>query len=83
MRGCPDPVLTKGAATAFTLLMWGYLGWEFFDLLRAYAQLHEDAPRASTFAELREVGERFGRVIGPNSIRILVMVATATLGETA
>jgi len=78
----PEPV-TKGVATAFSLLMWGYLGWEFFDLLRAYARLYEDAPRASNFAELREVGERFGRVIGPNSVRILVMVATAAIGETA
>ncbi|HEX8537676.1 MAG TPA: hypothetical protein VF664_09440, partial [Cystobacter sp.] len=51
----PEPV-TKGIALAFTALMWGYLGWEFFELLQAYAQLHEDAPHASTFAELREVG---------------------------
>ncbi|HYO52823.1 hypothetical protein [Archangium sp.] len=78
----PEPV-TKGVALAFSVLMWGYLGWEFFDLLRAYAQLYEDAPRASTFAELREVGDRFGKVIGPNSVRILVMVATAAIGETA
>ncbi len=78
----PEPV-TKGVALAFSVLMWGYLGWEFFDLLRAYAQLYEDAPQASSFAELREVGDRFGRVIGPNSVRILVMVATAAIGETA
>ena len=77
----PEPV-TKSLAGAFTLLLWGYLGWEFFELLRAYARLHEDAPRASTFAELREIGERFGRVIGPNSVRILVMVGTAAIGET-
>jgi hypothetical protein len=78
----PEPV-TKGAALVFSAALWGYLGYEFFDLLRAYAQLYEDAPRASTFAELREVGDRFGRVIGPNSVRILVMVATAAIGETA
>jgi hypothetical protein len=78
----PEPV-TKGLAATFTVLMWGYLGWEFFDLLRAYARLYEDAPLASSFAELREVGERFGRVIGPNSVRILVTVATAAVGETA
>ncbi|MFY0567887.1 hypothetical protein ACN28E_29215 [Archangium lansingense] len=77
----PDPV-TKGVAAAFTVLLWGYLGWEFFDLLRAYAQLYGDAPRASTFAELREIGERFGRVIGPNSVRILLIVGTAAIGET-
>jgi hypothetical protein len=78
----PEPV-TKGAALVFSAALWGYLGYEFFDLLRAYAQLYEDAPRASTFAELREIGERFGRVIGPNSVRILVIVGTAAIGETA
>ncbi|HYO55371.1 hypothetical protein [Archangium sp.] len=79
----PDPVITKSVAAAFTVLLWGYLGSELFDVIRAYAQLYEEAPRASTFAELRKVGERFGRVIGPNSVRILVMVGTAAVGETA
>ncbi|WNG37305.1 hypothetical protein F0U61_29255 [Archangium violaceum] len=65
------------------MLLWGYLGVEFFDLIRAYVQLSEDAARATTFAELREAGERFGRVIGPNSVRILVLVGTAAVGETA
>ncbi|MFL5358209.1 hypothetical protein [Archangium sp.] len=78
----PEPV-TKGAALVFSAAMWAYLGWEFFHLIRAYAELYEDAPQASTFAELREIGERFGRVIGPNSARILVVVATAAIGETA
>lgn len=77
----PEPV-TKGAALVFSAALWGYLGYEFLDLLRAYVQLHEEAPRASTFAELREIGERFGRVIGPNSLRILIIVGTAAIGET-
>lgn len=79
----PDPVLTKGVAAGATLLLWGYLGFEFFELIQAYARLSEEAARATTFAELREVGERFGQVIGPNSVRILVLVGTAAVGETA
>ncbi|WP_309892054.1 hypothetical protein [Archangium sp.] len=78
----PEPV-SKGVAAAFTVLLWGYLGFEFFDLVRAYVQLSEDAARATTFAQLREAGERFGRVIGPNSVKILVLVGTAAVGETA
>lgn len=78
----PEPV-SKGVAAAFSVLLWGYLGWEFFDLIRAYARLSEEAARASTFAELSEAAERFGRVIGPNSVRILVLVGTAAVGETA
>jgi hypothetical protein len=37
----------------------------------------------SSFAELREAGERFGKVIGPNSVRILLLLGTAAVGETA
>jgi hypothetical protein len=78
----PEPV-SKGVAAALALLMWGYLGWEFFDLLRAYFKLWEEAAEASTFAELREAGERFSKVIGPNSVRILLLLGTAAVGETA
>jgi hypothetical protein len=78
----PEPV-SKGVAAALALLMWGYLGWELFDLVRAYFKLWEEAAEASTFAELREAGDRFGKVIGPNSVRILLLLGTAAVGETA
>ncbi|WPB80948.1 AHH domain-containing protein [Archangium violaceum] len=78
----PEPV-SKGVAAALAVLMWGYLGWEFFDLVRAYFKLWEEAAEASTFAELREAGDRFGKVIGPNSVRILLLLGTAAVGETA
>ena len=78
----PEPV-SKGVAAALALLMWGYLGWELFDLVRACFRLWEEAAEASTFAELREAGDRFGKVIGPNSVRILLLLGTAAVGETA
>ena len=77
----PEP-LSKGAAAAFTVLMWSYLGMEFWGLLEGWMVLSEESARATTFAELREAGERFGQRIGPNSVRILVMVGTAAIGET-
>ncbi|WP_152621849.1 hypothetical protein [Archangium violaceum] len=83
LLAAPDPVMTKGVAAGAALLLWGYLGFEFFDLIRAYRRLSEEAARATTFEELREAGERFGQVIGPNSVRILVLVGTAAVGETA
>jgi hypothetical protein len=78
----PEPV-SKGVATAFAVLMWSYLGTEMWGLIEGWMALSEEAARATTFAELREAGERFGRRIGPNSVRILVMVGTAAVGETA
>jgi hypothetical protein len=78
----PEPV-SKGVATAFAVLMWSYLGTEMWGLIEGWMALSEESARATTFEELREVGERFGQRIGPNSVRILVMVGTAAVGETA
>ncbi|WP_375770878.1 hypothetical protein NR798_08255 [Archangium gephyra] len=78
----PEP-LSKGVATAFTVLLWSYLGTEMWGLIEGWLVLSEESARATTFAELREAGERFGQRIGPNSVRILVMVGTAAIGETA
>ena len=61
----------------------GLPGWELFDLIQAWFQLWEEAAQASTFAELREAGDRFGKVIGPNSVRILLLLGTAAVGSTA
>jgi len=77
----PEP-FSKSVATAFGVLLWAYLGWELFDVMRGYLQLREEAARATTFAELHEAGEHFARVIGPNSVRILVMLGTAAVGST-
>ncbi len=77
----PEPV-SKSVATALGVMLWAYLGWELFDVMRGYLQLREEAARATTFAELREAGERFARVIGPNSVRILIMLGTAAVGST-
>jgi hypothetical protein len=78
----PEPI-SKGVAAALALLMWGYLGWELFDLVRAWFRLWEEAAEASTLAELREAADRFGKVIGPNSVRILLLLGTAAVGGTA
>jgi len=78
----PEPV-SKGVAAAFAVLLWGYLGTELWGLLEGWMELSEESVRATTFAKLREAGERFGQRIGPNSVRILVLVSTAAIGETA
>jgi hypothetical protein len=78
----PEPA-SKAVAGVFGLLLWGYLGWEFFALVQAYVQLRQEAAQATRWEELRAAGNRFGRVIGPNSVRILVLVGTAAVGESA
>jgi hypothetical protein len=77
----PEPI-SKGVAAVATVLLWGYLGWEFWDLIRAYIRLSEESAHATRFDQLREAGNRFASTIGPNSVRIIVLVGTAAVGGT-
>jgi hypothetical protein len=77
----PEP-FSKGVAAVATVLLWGYLGWELWDLIRAYIRLSEESAQATRFDQLREAGNRFASTIGPNSVRIIVLVGTAAVGGT-
>jgi Contact-dependent growth inhibition CdiA C-terminal domain len=76
----PEPV-TKGLAAALTLYLVVYLG---LGPVRAMAEagwrLLEDSKRATTAGELKEAGHRFGRVLGDNGMRVLLLLVTAALG---
>lgn len=78
----PEPI-SKGAVAAFSLLLWGYLGWELWDLIEGWMQLTRDSAQATTFSELRTAGDRFGERMGPKVVRVLILVGTAAVGETA
>lgn len=76
----PEPV-TKGLAALMTISLYAYLGHDLWGIIRAYEQMRNDVDSATTFAEVRAAGERFGHSIGENATRILIMVATARLGS--
>lgn len=76
----PDPLISKGLGAAMTLLLWSYLGTELWGLISATKQLWDEAKVASTFHELREASERYGRVLGPNTMRLLILLATWRAG---
>ncbi len=78
----PEP-MSKSLAIAMTLFLWGYLGMELWGLISATKQLWEDAEEASTFRELRESSERYAQVLGPNTLRILLLLATWKAGAKA
>ncbi|MCP3105557.1 AHH domain-containing protein [Myxococcus sp. K15C18031901] len=76
----PEPV-TKVIAVAFTAAMVAYLGvipvWE---IGRGFVRLWDDAERATSVIELQDIGHRFGKVLGTNGTRVLVLVVMAALG---
>jgi hypothetical protein len=75
----PEPI-SKGLALAMTVLLWGYLGHELWGLISATRQLWDEAEAASTFSELRGASERYARVLGPNTMRVLILLATRKAG---
>ncbi|MGZ3458463.1 MAG: SitA5 family polymorphic toxin [Archangium sp.] len=79
----PEPV-TKGLAAALTVYLVAWLGLgPVWAMVQAGWRLLEDSRRATTAEELKEAGHRFGRVLGDNGMRVLLLLATAALsGET-
>ncbi|MFE8599919.1 HNH endonuclease [Archangium violaceum] len=82
MLAFPNPV-TQAAAVSFGCFMVAWLGVDtVWSLLQGWRQLELETQQARTFAEVREAGERFGRMMGAQVGRLLVMLATAALGST-
>ncbi|EPX61951.1 putative lipoprotein [Cystobacter fuscus DSM 2262] len=75
----PEPI-SKGLALAMTLFLWGYLGHELWGLISATKDLWDEAKAASAFHELRDASERYARVLGPNTLRVLILLATWKAG---
>jgi hypothetical protein len=61
-----------------------YLGVDrFWGLITGFRGLVDEADRARTFDELRDAGERYGKVMGRNAARAFAMLATVAIGNTA
>jgi hypothetical protein len=80
----PDVTVSKGLAAVMTATLISYVGVDtFWGLVLGFKRLMEDAEQATTFSELREAGERYGKVMGRNAARAFAMLATAAMGNTA
>jgi len=77
----PEPT-SKGIAAAMTIVLVGWVGVHtLYTLGKGFEGLIENADKATTFEALYEEGERFAKVMGSDSARVLVMVATAAVGS--
>ncbi|MCY1031623.1 AHH domain-containing protein [Corallococcus sp. BB11-1] len=76
----PEPI-TKVLAIALTAAMVAYLGvvpvWE---IGRGFVRLWDDAEKAASVIELQDIGHRFGKTLGTNGTRVLVLLVTTALG---
>lgn len=79
----PEPV-TKLVAIALTTYVIAYIGLESFaNLVKGWLRLSLDAERAVSFQELEEAGHDFGKVMGANGARVLILALTTALGGGA
>jgi hypothetical protein len=83
----PEPS-TKAVAAALSVVLLAWLGVDaMWGLMDGWASMAHRAHEATTFEELREAGEAFGRRIGTDAARALILAVAAlsgrTLGEVA
>jgi hypothetical protein len=80
MLVAPEPI-TKLVAIALTASLIAYLGTgPVWNLGQGFLRLLEESRNARGFAELEDSGHRFGRVLGDNGARVLVIAALTVLG---
>jgi len=69
-------------AAVLTVGLMAWLGVDtLWGLIGGWSRLVDETDRATTFEQLSKAGETYGRVMGENSARILVMLVTAALGS--
>ncbi|HLL53269.1 MAG TPA: Tox-REase-5 domain-containing protein [Myxococcaceae bacterium] len=82
----PEP-FTKVAAIVATALLTAYLGADaLWNLVGGWLELVRAADAARSFEQLQAAGERYGRRVGAQTARVLIMVVTTVLthgGATA
>jgi len=82
MLAFPEPI-TKVILTVLTLAAVAYVGWDtIFGIRNGWKALKASSDSATSFADLRAAGERFGTIIGERVGRIIVMLVVAALGAS-
>ena len=79
----PEPI-SKGIAATLTVALIGWLGVDtVWNLITGWIRLTAEVDRATTFEQIREVGQEYGKVMGQSAARAFVMLATVALGNVA
>src|SRR5512140_1894487 len=75
-------LVSKIPAAVATVALTAYLGAQAVcDLIFGWIQMVRELDVATTFNEVRAAGQRYGRLIGAQTARVLVLVATAAIAE--
>jgi hypothetical protein len=81
LAAVPEPVFTKAAAVLAGVLL-AYVGVaQFLEVVKACFTFKQATDRATTFEELDEAGQRFGRVLGVNGARVFILAVTVLVSK--
>ncbi|WP_245919766.1 hypothetical protein [Melittangium boletus] len=79
----PEP-MSKLVAIALTTYIIAYIGLDSFaNLVAGWRRLSANAEKAMSLEELQAAGHDFGKVLGENGARVLILMLTAALGGGA
>lgn len=79
----PEPVFTKAAAVVAAVMLI-YLGVEtFLEVTAACFELKRVTATATTFDELKQASQRFGRRVGPSVARVVILAVTTVMSQGA
>jgi hypothetical protein len=78
----PEPT-TKLVTATLTVLLMGYLGLRtVYGLMDGWARMAEAAHHATTYEELRAAGAEFGKVLGEDAARAMILAVATLSGHT-
>ncbi|HEX8820437.1 MAG TPA: hypothetical protein VF794_10960 [Archangium sp.] len=78
----PEPT-TKAVAASLTLILIGYLGLKtVYGLMDGWARMADTAHHATSFEELRAAGGEFGKVLGEDAARAMILAVATLSGHT-
>lgn len=78
----PEPT-TKAVAATLTVILMGWLGLQtVYGLMDGWVRMASEAHEATTFEELRAAGEGFGKVLGEDAARAIILAVTTLTGRT-
>jgi len=75
-------LVSKIPAAAATMVLTAYLGARAVcDLVFGWIQMVRELDAATTFNEVQAAGQRYGRLVGAQTARILILLATAAITQ--
>ncbi|ATB34613.1 hypothetical protein CYFUS_000020 [Cystobacter fuscus] len=78
----PEPT-TKALAAGLTVILMGWLGLDtVWGLMDGWSRLATEAHEATTFEELRAAGDAFGKVLGEDAARAMILAVASLSGRT-